>query len=82
MSFLKFPRIRMYWDTDFKMTIFTESMSRNRFFQLRTTIHVVNNLDKPDNCFDKLYKVRPLYDSTFYRNSVTVNYSTETIDEF
>ncbi|KAJ8938648.1 hypothetical protein NQ314_011387 [Rhamnusium bicolor] len=38
-------------------------MSRDRFFQLRTNLHCVNNLEIPQNCNDKLYKVRPLYDA-------------------
>lgn len=38
-------------------------MSKDRFFQLRNNLHFVNNLEKPDNCKDVFFKVRPLYDS-------------------
>ncbi|KAG5899650.1 hypothetical protein JTB14_036022 [Gonioctena quinquepunctata] len=58
----KFPRIRMYWEKFFGIGIFSENMSRDRFFQLRSCLHLVNNLEKPENCVDKLYKVRPLID--------------------
>ncbi|KAG5888960.1 hypothetical protein JTB14_026786 [Gonioctena quinquepunctata] len=37
-------------------------MSRDLFLQLRSYLRVVNNLEKPENCVDKLYKVRPLID--------------------
>ncbi|KAG5884841.1 hypothetical protein JTB14_004259 [Gonioctena quinquepunctata] len=41
---LKFPRLRMYWDKSMKVDIFTETMTLNRFLELRTHIHCVNNL--------------------------------------
>ncbi|KAG5890134.1 hypothetical protein JTB14_027801 [Gonioctena quinquepunctata] len=41
---LKFPRLRMYWDKSLKVDIFTETITLNRFFKLRTHIHCVNNL--------------------------------------
>ncbi|KAG5877019.1 hypothetical protein JTB14_011938 [Gonioctena quinquepunctata] len=37
-------------------------MSRDRFFQLRSCLHMVNNLEKPEKNVDKLYKVRHLID--------------------
>ncbi|KAG5894515.1 hypothetical protein JTB14_026898 [Gonioctena quinquepunctata] len=52
----KFPRIRMYWEKFFGIGIFSENMSRDRFFQLRSCLYLVNNLEKPENCVDKLYK--------------------------
>lgn len=63
MGCLSFPRIRMYWDRVFNLDLFRNTMSRNRFFQLRTNLHVVNNLEKPQKCTDKLYKVRPIFDN-------------------
>ncbi|XP_047101017.1 piggyBac transposable element-derived protein 3-like [Schistocerca piceifrons] len=58
---LKFPRLRMYWDTSLKVSVFWENMSRDRFLELRTNLHVVNNLEKPPENKDKFYKVRPVY---------------------
>ncbi|XP_047115781.1 piggyBac transposable element-derived protein 3-like [Schistocerca piceifrons] len=52
----------MYWDSALHLDLFVESMSRERFFQLRSNFHVVDNLARPENCKDKLYKVRPIYD--------------------
>lgn len=45
MGTLKFPRVRMYWDTTLIMQLFLDSMSSDRFFQLRTNLQLVNNMD-------------------------------------
>nr|CAD7424363.1 unnamed protein product [Timema monikensis] len=63
MGTLKFPRVRMYWDTTLKMDLFLNSMSRDRFFQLRTNLHLVDNMRIPPDNKDKFFKVRPIYDS-------------------
>ncbi|KAJ8928034.1 hypothetical protein NQ314_019445 [Rhamnusium bicolor] len=60
---LKFPKVRLFWDKTLCINLFRDTMSRDRFFQLRTNLHCVNNLEIPQNCNDKLYKVRPLYDA-------------------
>lgn len=53
----------MFWDTFIGLGLFLDHMARDRFFQLRTYLHIVNNLERPNNCQDKMFKVRPLYDS-------------------
>ncbi|KAJ8960679.1 hypothetical protein NQ314_006036 [Rhamnusium bicolor] len=59
MGILKFPRLRQYWQTlTFISTIF-ETMTRNRFTNLRNNLHLVNN--KPDNN-NRIWKVRPIVD--------------------
>ncbi|KAJ8963472.1 hypothetical protein NQ318_018955 [Aromia moschata] len=59
---LKFPKTRLFWDRALQINLFRETMSRDRFFQLRSNLHCVNNLEIPDNNTDRLIKVRPLYD--------------------
>lgn len=59
---LKYPRVRLYWDSTLKVNAFVDNMTRDRFFELRTCLHVVNNLERPNDNKDKFYKVRPLYD--------------------
>ncbi|PNF34042.1 hypothetical protein B7P43_G03481 [Cryptotermes secundus] len=61
MGTLKFPRVRMFWDTTLKMQLFLDSMSRDRFFQVRTNLHLVNNMDIPADNKDRFYKVWPIY---------------------
>lgn len=60
---LKFPKVRLFWNKSLYINLFRDTMTRDRFFQLRSNLHCVNNLDKPENCTDKLYKVRPLYNA-------------------
>ncbi|CAK1591718.1 unnamed protein product [Parnassius mnemosyne] len=63
MGNLKFPRIRLYWDSSLDMKIFLENMARDRFLQMRNNLHVIDNNSIPQNNTDRFIKVRPLYDS-------------------
>ncbi|XP_063237795.1 piggyBac transposable element-derived protein 3-like [Bacillus rossius redtenbacheri] len=63
MGTLKLPRVSLFWDKAIGITMFQDAMLRDRFFELRMNLHLVNTLEIPDNCSDKLYKVRPLYDA-------------------
>ncbi|KAG5897529.1 hypothetical protein JTB14_004304 [Gonioctena quinquepunctata] len=64
---LKFPSLRMYWDKSLKVDLFTETMTLNYFFKLRTHIHCVNNME-PRQGNDKLWKVRPIFQSVLKRS--------------
>uniref|UniRef100_A0A0N5BD23 DDE_Tnp_1_7 domain-containing protein n=1 Tax=Strongyloides papillosus TaxID=174720 RepID=A0A0N5BD23_STREA len=46
---------------------FPQSMSKNMFFQLRTMLHLVNNLERPSSCTNRFYKVRPIMDVVLKR---------------
>jgi len=59
MGVLKFPRIHMYYT---RIHIIANTMNRNRFFSIRSYLHVINNINIPTNNHDKFIKVRPLYD--------------------
>lgn len=59
MGWIKLPRVSMYWSRLLNLKDFKESMTSERFFKLRTNLHIVNNLEKPANNNDKFYKVRP-----------------------
>lgn len=52
MGVMKMPRVSMYWETGMDIGIFQNTMpvTRDRFFQLWSHLHLVN-------------KVRPLYDA-------------------
>jgi len=58
---LKYPRTSMYWQEKYRVNIVADNMTRNRFYELRSMFHVMNNLDIPPNNSDKFIKVRPLY---------------------
>lgn len=59
----KFPRLRMYWDTVLGIHVFLDNMTRNRFFELRSNLHITQTIDKTIGCTDRLFKVRPLYNA-------------------
>ena len=63
---VKMPSYRMYWATETRYAPIADIMSRNRFANLRSSIHINNNDDmKPrDHAeYDKLFKVRPFIDA-------------------
>jgi Transposase IS4 len=63
MGVIKLPRVRLYWDSELSIGLFQGSLSRERFFQLRSRLHFVNNLARPAENKDVFFKFRPLYDS-------------------
>lgn len=63
MGVMKMPRVSMYWKAGMDIGIFQNTMPRNRFFQLRSHLHLVNNLEKPAENHDVFFKVRALYNT-------------------
>ncbi|KAH8022498.1 hypothetical protein MRX96_054168 [Rhipicephalus microplus] len=59
MGTLKFPRMRMYWQPATQIPTICEAMSVNRFFKLRSALHVTESTT-PHSPADKFWKVRPL----------------------
>lgn len=57
----------MFWERSLGINLFLDSMSRDRFFQISNNVHFVNNLEKPADCRDVFFKVRPLYDRIRHR---------------
>lgn len=53
-----------YWSTDTMIStkFFNNCMSRNRFQLLCKFLHFTDNTQRPQDCEDALYKVRPVYD--------------------
>lgn len=62
MSTLGYPRIRLYWQKQFRVGLIADNLSRDRYFVIRNNIHFVNNADVTDEMKgqDKLWKVRPI----------------------
>ena len=60
----KAGKLESYWSKDplLSTPYFRQCMSRNRFQLLNKLLHFNNNQQRPSNCTDKLYKVRPVYD--------------------
>lgn len=60
---LRLSRVRMAWNQDIGFNLFLDNMTRDRFFNLRSHLHFVNNLERPPTCKDKFFKVRPIFDA-------------------
>lgn len=61
MGVFGLPRIRMYWEQKSRISIIADNMSRNRFFELRSNFHIMDNNTVPTNNKDRFVKVRPIY---------------------
>ena len=57
-----YPRQELYWSLhpNFDCPIIREAMSKNRFMALKKYFHLNNNLEIPENCMDRCFKIRPL----------------------
>lgn len=62
MTYIKYPSTRMYWSSvqGLRMDIIANSMSVNRFEEIKRFIHFVNNEGKENLKEDKFWKVRPV----------------------
>uniref|UniRef100_A0A3Q2WXU4 Si:ch211-255f4.7 n=1 Tax=Haplochromis burtoni TaxID=8153 RepID=A0A3Q2WXU4_HAPBU len=62
MGCLGYPNIQMYWASNTRVQVVAESMTRNRFYRLRNSIKIINDLDVSDDekRSDLLWKIRPL----------------------
>jgi hypothetical protein len=69
MGYDKLPRLRMYWSLAMDLEKFqiTSTMSLRYFSQPRSNLHIANNLGRPNDCVDKLYKVGHILDCILAR---------------
>ncbi|GBP37758.1 PiggyBac transposable element-derived protein 3 [Eumeta japonica] len=58
-----YPCLKMYWETNISIPLFTENMARDRFFELRNNLHLVDNTATSGNSKDAFIKVRPIFDA-------------------
>ncbi|KAL7396481.1 hypothetical protein ABVT39_006460 [Epinephelus coioides] len=56
MGVMKMPRDSMYWEAGMDSGIFQNTLPCDRFFQLRSHLHLVNNLEKPAENKDVFFK--------------------------
>nr|AHN53433.1 DDE domain transposase [Nuttalliella namaqua] len=59
MGILKLPRVQLYWSTMLDIPIISKSMTRNRFYELRSYLHFVDYNDRK-NTDDKLFLIKPI----------------------
>lgn len=65
MGYHELPSWKHYWnqDPDLSVPFISSVLSRNRFLQILSNIHLNDNNAMPEGNTDKLYKLRPLIDS-------------------
>ena len=62
MSCVCYPRVRIFWQKGFAIPVLTDSMTRDRFFKIRSSLKAVIDIDASDEekKADRLWKVRPV----------------------
>lgn len=60
MGNLKYPQAKLYWNRDLCVPIIRDTMTRDRFFEIRNYLHFAD-INRP-NSDDKLCKIRPIID--------------------
>ncbi|XP_053600445.1 piggyBac transposable element-derived protein 3-like [Plodia interpunctella] len=66
MGVIPYPRLPMYWKLNVRLPLIADSMSRDRFLQLRNALHVVDTDTPPplkeNELPNPLWKVQPVID--------------------
>ena len=57
------PRADMYWSVEMRYGKVADVMPIARFKTIKRMLHVNDNTSRPDNCQDRLYKIRPFIDA-------------------
>ncbi|CAF4889326.1 unnamed protein product [Pieris macdunnoughi] len=63
-----YPCLKMYWEPNISIPLFTENMARDRFFELRNNLHLGDNTAIPGHSKDAFIKVRPIFDAVRKRS--------------
>ena len=59
MAIYKFPRIEMYWNSHASVPIISQTITLQRFYQLRTAIHLTKN--DVYNTNDRFWEVQTVF---------------------
>lgn len=81
---VRYPRIKMAWLRRFRFPYIADALTRNRFFLIRTNLHIVDKAAVPDQekTQNRLWLVQPLIDTVRNRClELPRNYGTYSVDE-
>ena len=62
MGIVRLPSIKDNWSTEFRVEQLSSKMTRDRFLEIRSHLHFVDNITYTEGCIDKFFKVRPIMD--------------------
>lgn len=79
MSYLRFPRIRMYWEKKTRIVAIADRMARDRYFKLRASLKLLTDSDvtNSEKQKTKFWKVQPLL--SCIRNGCLMNTPTANV---
>ena len=63
MSVVRMSRARMYWSLKMRFPKIADVMPLSRWETIKRMLHISDNNSCPDDCTDRLYKIRPLIDA-------------------
>ena len=61
-SLVKMPSTRLYWSKEFRFEKIASTMTVNRFEKIKNFLYCNDNLNRPEECTDRLYKIRQIVD--------------------
>ncbi len=76
MGLVQMPDYRMYWSPDTRYEPIANVFTRTRFDDIKSFFHIASNSELTgfDPCYDRLFKVRLLYDHVLAtRRRKTIN---------
>ncbi|KAJ8959767.1 hypothetical protein NQ314_006196 [Rhamnusium bicolor] len=81
MSCPKYPQL--YWSHMTKVNIISNSMTRDRFFQIRVNLKVIidNDVSEDERKVDRLFKIRPLHETVKQGCLALPRYNEVSVDE-
>ncbi|XP_065664803.1 piggyBac transposable element-derived protein 3-like [Hydra vulgaris] len=60
MSIVRLPSTRMYWSNELYFEKLASVITLNRFEKIKLFLRCNDDMQRPENCTDKLYKIRPI----------------------
>ena len=68
-SMVKMASTRLYWSKEFDFEKIANTLTVNKFKKIENFLHCNNNLNHPEECADRLYKIGqlPMTSNKFFR---------------